>query len=173
MYKRVFMGGTTKGTRWRDELVAAGVAAGVRPDAFFDPTISKNLGHPVLANYDGRGYPAEWAAYEREVKADPDTLLFFDLCPGEKPFPKLTPEQAARENEIVGLTTIWEIPWAIMDRPGGVAVVFSHQLFQTGAGQRLSNLADDLRNRFDGQPPYFENRPTAWAWMFERLPRIA
>ena len=73
------MGGTTKGTRWRDELVAAGVAAGVRPDAFFDPTISKNLGHPVLANYDGRGYPAEWAAYEREVKADPDTLLFFDL----------------------------------------------------------------------------------------------
>ena len=173
MFKRVFLGGTTKGTTWRDELMAAGIEAGVDPGAFFDPRISKNLDHPILADYNGKGYPPEWAVYEREVKSDPKTLLFFDLCPGQKTFPDLSTEEANRRNEVVGLTTIWEIPWAIIDRPGGVAVVFSHQLFQTGAGQRISNLADDLRERFDGQPPYFEDRSKAWAWLFERLPQAS
>ena len=172
MYKRVFMGGTTKGTSWRDDLTAAGVAEGISAEAFFNPTISKNLDHPVLAGYkQGDGYPAEWAAYEQGVKNDPETIDLFDLCPGEKTYPGLSYAETVAKNEVVGMTTIWEIPWSIQDKPGGVAVLFSYSLFQSASiRNRFHNMALSLKQRFNGLPPYFEDRPTMWRWVFDQLP---
>lgn len=156
--KRVFLGGTTTGTTWRQELIERLVARGVRPDQIFNP----HLPHGV-------SWTPAHMRMERECKADPNTIVLILICPAITEGTK--PSTAIDKTEWLGPTSMFEVGKFAYSQPKRTAVVLQSELFRKGGRPRkvLEGLATELREDYSGRPPYFASLDKAEDWIVRQL----
>lgn len=158
--KRVFLGGTTTGTTWRQDLIERLIARGVRPDQIFNP----HLPHGVH-------WTPDHMKAERACKDDPETIVLILICPAVVDDTKLDSVSAANKAEWLGPTSMFEIGKFAYSRPERTAIVLQYELFTDGKRPRkvLMGLATELREDYDGMAPYFESLADAEDWIVELL----
>jgi hypothetical protein len=150
--KRVFLGGTTTRTKWREELIARLEARGVRSDQIINPYLPHGVPYT----------PAHMKA-ERRVKNDPSTIVLIYICPAVT-----TPDKAERLGPI-SMKEIGQYGWS---QPHRTAVVLASDQFTAGRRPRkvLEDLANELTESFGAEgPPYFSSLSEAEDWIVAQL----
>jgi len=158
--KRVFLGGTTTGTIWRQELTERLIARGVHPDQIVNPHLPP-----------GVRWTQAHMQIERSCKDDPETIVLILIQPAVVEGTKLDAVSAANKAEWLGPTSMFEIGKFAYSHPGRAAIVLEFELFAEGQRPRkvLEGLARELREDYNGRPPYFASRLDAENWIVEQL----
>lgn len=146
MLERVFLGGTTAGTTWRQEVIAKLLARGVTEEQIFNPHLPK-----------GTPYTQGRKDEERRVKDDPTTLVLIHICKGR--------------GDIIGAISTFEMgKHAYRDECRTIIVVDSSGFESGSRSQRtLEGLDKELQDDFSGQPPYAATLDEAIDWIVEQL----
>lgn len=147
--QRVFLGGTTAGTTWRQELIERLVARGVREeDQIVNPHLPK-----------GVRYTTEHKFAERACKDDPGTIVLIHVCKGS--------------GDVIGAISMFETAKYAYGHGYRTAIVFDPSGFDKDSRsyRTLEGLRDELRSDFFGMEPYFDTLAKAEDWIVEQLVR--
>ncbi len=158
--QRVFLGGTTTGTTWRQELSERLIARGVRPDQIFNPHLPP-----------GVRWTPRHMELERSCKDDPETIVLILICPAVVDSTKLDAVSAASKAEWLGPTSMYEIGKFAYSQGHRTAIVLEYQQFAEGGRPRkvLQGLTTEIREDFGGEPPFFASRLDAEDWIVKQL----
>jgi len=156
---RIYLGGTTTGTSWRQELSGRMMQRGVAAERITNPQL-----------IEGGTYTSEHREIERNYKRDPSTIVLMYFCPAAEEA-GLTAKAQLDKSEYLSLTSVFDAAKFAYSQPHRTAVVFDYEFFTLGRGPRLAlqALADELREDFGGRPPYFSSLDEAEDWSVERL----
>ena len=158
--KRVFLAGTTTGTTWRQTVTEQLLTRGVAPEQIFNPHLPK-----------GVSYTPEHMELERTVKRDSETIVLIYVCPAVMDEENLSPEVIRDKTERLGPISMFEIGKFAYAQPHRTAVVLDSEQFTPSKRPRkvLEGLAQELREDFHGQQPYFASLPEAISWIADQL----
>jgi hypothetical protein len=158
--ERVFLGGTTTNTTWRQDLIERLMRRGIRSEQIINPHLPK-----------GVKYTHEHMLAERAYKNDPNTIVLIHICRAVLDSKGADEAIIADKEERLGPISMFEIGKYAYSQPHRTAIVLDFASFTEGGRSRrvLEGLARELYDDFSGNPPYFSSIDIAEEWVASML----